>query len=22
MAYIPGCKYDVFVSYAHYDNEA
>jgi hypothetical protein len=22
MAYIPGCKYDVFISYAHFDNEA
>ena len=22
MAYIPGYKYDVFVSYAHFDNEA
>ena len=22
MVYIPGCKYDVFISYAHFDNEA
>src|SRR3954468_15776085 len=22
MAYVPGCQYDVFISYAHYDNEA
>src|SRR6266481_5140349 len=22
MAYIPGYKYDVFISYAHFDNEA
>src|SRR5262245_43982668 len=22
MAYIPGCKYDLFISYAHFDNEA
>jgi TIR domain len=22
MAYIPGCKFDVFISYAHFDNEA
>src|SRR3954447_3151690 len=22
MAYIPGCKHDVFISYAHFDNEA
>src|SRR5262245_4630654 len=22
MVYIPGCRYDVFISYAHFDNEA